>query len=108
VCLAGGNRRPKSSGITSDTEARIDCVVVSISRDVGIGRPEPGHGQRDRGTLPESPSLAGLPGLPLQIEDASLQGYRHSVSTVGRIELGQNALHVRFDGSLGDVELGGD
>src|SRR5215469_6400425 len=41
--LAGGNLRPgcKSGGITSDSEARIDCIVVSISRDVGIGRSEP-------------------------------------------------------------------
>ncbi len=62
----------------------------------------------DQGTVPKSPSLAGLPDRQLQIEDASLQGNRHSVGAVGGIELGQNALHVCFDGSLGDVELGGD
>src|SRR5215469_10835700 len=85
-----------------------DAFAKKIRRRVAaFTRPAP-RSNWIRELLPKSPSLAGLPDRQSQIEDASLQGNRYSVSAVGGIELGQNALHVCFDGSLGDFELGGD
>src|SRR5271163_2615246 len=42
------------------------------------------------------------------VENAPLQGNRHGMGSVRRVELWQDAFHMRLDGSLGDVELGGD
>src|SRR5580658_7348582 len=41
----------------------------------------------------------------LQVENSSLQGDRHRVSTITCIELRQDTLHMRLDSSIADIEL---
>jgi hypothetical protein len=51
------------------------------------------------------PQLLAASGVRSDVDDPSLHGDHHSVSTAVRVKFCQNGLYVRFDGALGYPEV---